>query len=83
MKCKCFMEGSLKIQVEFFLTFRSFLSKYKFLDVAIFLPLMKHFFSSLQPLPGKVKKCLFPVSLLNIDTNSLNTNTQFINPNYA
>ena len=41
------------------------------------------FFSFLRPLPGKVRKCHFPGSLLNIETNSFNTILQLINPNSA
>ena len=37
----------------------------------------------LQPLEGKVRKYIFPVSMLNIETNSFNTIIQLINPNYA
>ena len=44
---------------------------------------MKHFFFSLQPLPWKVRNCLFFLSLWNIETNFFNTIRQIINPNYA
>ena len=50
---------------------------YKFLVIA------QAFFPYRQPLPWKVRKCLFHVSLLNIATNSFNTIMQLINPNFA
>ena len=43
----------------------------------------KAFFPFLQPLPEKLRKCLFPISLLNIEANSYNTIMQLINPNNA
>ena len=41
------------------------------------------FFSFLQALPGKAKKCLFSVSFSNFEGNFFNTIMQLINPNYA
>ena len=39
-------------------------------------------FFSLQPLPWKVRKCLFPISLVNSETNCFNKIMQLIiNPN--
>ena len=50
---------------------------------------LQHFFlpgihpvNSLQPFPWKLKKCIFPQSLANIETNSSNALMQLINPNY-
>ena len=44
---------------------------------------MKHFLLFASPLQWKVRKCLFYVSLLNMETNSSNVIMQLINPNYA
>ena len=40
-------------------------------------------FYSLQPLLGKVGKCLFPGSLFDIGTSSFNASMELINPNYS
>ena len=40
------------------------------------------YLDTFHAVPGKARKCLFPVSLLNIETNYFNAVMQLINPDY-
>ena len=86
MKCKCFIEGSQEIfsSRNIFYIWALFLKIRTFWGCNVFLVIDKLFFFFLQPLPEKVRNCLFPISLLiNIEINSFNAIIQLINPNYA
>ena len=40
------------------------------------------YLDTFHAVPGKARKCLFPISLLNIETNYFNAVMHLINPNY-